>query len=69
MFDGTADRPYDESDLPNPRSIYAISKFAGEHAALAYAPGALVVRTAGLYGLHGSASREATSYPDDRPCS
>ena len=43
--------------LPNPRSIYAISKLAGEHAALAYAPGALVVRTAGLYGLHGSASK------------
>jgi dTDP-4-dehydrorhamnose reductase len=57
VFDGTADRPYGEDDLPNPRSIYAISKLAGEHAALAYAPGALVVRTAGLYGLHGSASK------------
>jgi dTDP-4-dehydrorhamnose reductase len=57
VFDGTADEPYDETDLPNPRSIYAISKLAGEHAALAYAPGALVVRTAGLYGLHGSASK------------
>jgi dTDP-4-dehydrorhamnose reductase len=41
----------------SPRSIYAVSKLAGEHAALAYAPGALVVRTAGLYGLHGSASK------------
>jgi dTDP-4-dehydrorhamnose reductase len=57
VFDGAADRPYAEDDLPNPRSIYAISKLAGEHAALAYAPGALVVRTAGLYGLHGSASK------------
>ena len=35
--------------------MYAISKLAGERAALAYAPGALVVRTAGLYGEHGSA--------------
>src|SRR4029453_13504536 len=43
--------------LPSPRSIYGISKLAGEHAALAYAPGALVVRTAGLYGLHGSVSK------------
>jgi dTDP-4-dehydrorhamnose reductase len=57
VFDGAADRPYVEDDLPSPRSIYSISKLAGEHAALAYAPGALVVRTAGLYGLHGSASK------------
>jgi dTDP-4-dehydrorhamnose reductase len=57
VFDGTAAEPYDEHAAPNPRSIYAISKLAGEHAALAYAPGALVVRTAGLYGLHGSASK------------
>ena len=57
VFDGTAAEPYDEHALPNPRSIYAISKLAGEHAALAYAPGSLVVRTAGLYGLHGSVSK------------
>jgi dTDP-4-dehydrorhamnose reductase len=57
VFDGTGDAPYGEEDLPNARSIYAISKLAGEHAALAYAPGSLVVRTAGLYGLHGSASK------------
>lgn len=57
VFDGTADEPYDEHALPSPLSIYAISKLAGEHAALAYAPGALVVRTAGLYGLHGSVSK------------
>ncbi|MGA2009957.1 MAG: dTDP-4-dehydrorhamnose reductase [Solirubrobacteraceae bacterium] len=57
VFDGAASEPYDEADLPDPRSIYAISKLAGEYAALAYAPEALVVRTAGLYGLHGSASK------------
>lgn len=57
VFDGTGTEPYDEYALPKPRSIYAISKLAGEHAALAYAPGALVVRTAGLYGINGSASK------------
>jgi dTDP-4-dehydrorhamnose reductase len=57
VFDGGRPEPYDERDIPSPRSVYAISKLAGEHAALAYRPGSLVVRTAGLYGLHGSASK------------
>lgn len=57
VFDGTREAPYSEDDRPNPRSIYALSKLAGEYAALAYATDALVVRGAGLYGLHGSASK------------
>jgi dTDP-4-dehydrorhamnose reductase len=57
VFDGRAAEPYREDDVPNPRSIYAISKLAGEYCALSYAPDALVVRGAGLYGLHGSASK------------
>jgi dTDP-4-dehydrorhamnose reductase len=57
VFDGSGERPWTEEDLPRPRSIYALSKLAGEHAALAYAEDALVVRTGGLYGEHGSASK------------
>jgi dTDP-4-dehydrorhamnose reductase len=57
VFDGTADEPYAEDDAPNPRSVYALTKLAGEYAALTYAPDALVVRGAGLYGMHGSASK------------
>lgn len=57
VFSGSQPAPYREDDVPSPRSVYAISKLAGEHAALAYAPGALVVRTGGLYGLSGSASK------------
>ena len=57
VFGGDRDDPYSELDLPSPRSIYAISKLAGEHAALAYCPDALVVRSSGLYGRHGSASK------------
>jgi dTDP-4-dehydrorhamnose reductase len=57
VFDGTSPEPYAEGDRPAPRSVYAISKLAGEHAALAYGPGALVVRTAGLYGMRGSESK------------
>jgi dTDP-4-dehydrorhamnose reductase len=57
VFPGTRDEPYAEHDRPDPRSVYAISKLAGEHCALAYAPGSIVVRSAGLFGLHGSASK------------
>ena len=57
VFDGSGAEPYDEDARPAPQSVYAISKLAGEHAALAYAPDALVVRTAGLYGEHGSESK------------
>jgi dTDP-4-dehydrorhamnose reductase len=57
VFDGRREEPYGEDDLPNPRSIYALTKLAGEHAALAYGDNALVVRGAGLYGEHGSASK------------
>jgi dTDP-4-dehydrorhamnose reductase len=57
VFDGRREDPYGEHDVPAPRSIYAITKLAGEHAALAYGPRSLVVRAAGLYGLHGSASK------------
>jgi len=57
VFDGRREEPYAEDDVPAPRSVYAITKLAGEHAALAYGDGGLVVRGAGLYGLHGSASK------------
>jgi dTDP-4-dehydrorhamnose reductase len=57
VFDGHASEPYGEDERPNPRSVYAISKLTGEYMALSYASDALVVRSAGLYGLHGSASK------------
>ena len=57
VFGGDRRAPYSEVDQPSPGSIYAISKLAGEHAALAYCPGALVVRSSGLYGRHGSVSK------------
>jgi dTDP-4-dehydrorhamnose reductase len=57
VFDGRRDEPYAEHDVAAPRSVYALTKLAGEHAALAYGARPLVVRAAGLYGLHGSASK------------
>jgi dTDP-4-dehydrorhamnose reductase len=56
VFDGRREEPYAEDDRPAPRSVYAISKLAGEQAA-SYEPRALVIRGSGLYGLHGSGQK------------
>src|SRR5215213_7818064 len=60
VFDGRRSEPYAEHDLPSPRSVYALTKLAGEHAALAYGRDVLVVRSAGLYGFAGNASKGGT---------
>jgi dTDP-4-dehydrorhamnose reductase len=57
VFAGDRAEPYGEDDLPGPRSVYGITKLAGEYAALAYCPDTLVIRTAGLYGLGGNRSK------------
>jgi dTDP-4-dehydrorhamnose reductase len=55
VFDGTARRPYAEDHPPSPRSAYGRTKLAGEQAVLEQLPGAgYVVRTAWLYGAHGT---------------
>jgi dTDP-4-dehydrorhamnose reductase len=57
VFDGRRSEPYAEDDLPSPRSVYALTKLAGEYAALGYAEDSLVVRSGGLYGFAGNASK------------
>jgi dTDP-4-dehydrorhamnose reductase len=57
VFDGEREEPYPEHHPPSPMSYYALSKLAGEHAALAYGERPLVVRGAGLYGTQGNASK------------
>jgi dTDP-4-dehydrorhamnose reductase len=55
VFDGTLDRPYDEWDPPNPRSVYGRSKLGGEIEVHNVAgPSATVVRTAWVSGAHGA---------------
>ncbi len=49
VFDGTADRPYVETDACRPLSTYGMSKLLGEWFALE-APGAYVLRVESLFG-------------------
>ena len=54
VFDGTATRPYVESDPTGPLSAYGRTKLAGELAVLGASPDHAVVRTAWLFGAGGA---------------
>lgn len=53
VFDGTAGRPYGETDATHPLGAYAVSKLAGELYAQAYLDNPLVIRTSGVFGPGG----------------
>jgi dTDP-4-dehydrorhamnose reductase len=58
VFGGEKRTPYREDDHPAPLQMYGISRLAGEHAALSTGPDhAVVIRTCGLYGISGAASK------------
>ncbi len=50
VFDGAKRAPYVEIDAPNPQSVYALSKRAGELIVQRYCQRYFLVRTCGLYG-------------------
>lgn len=51
VFDGTKSEPYVEWDSPNPRSVYGMSKLAGERE---LDSGSTIVRTSWVCGYHGA---------------
>lgn len=53
VFDGTANRPYKESDPVNPQSVYGASKLEGERQAMLYNPDTLIIRTSWVYSEYG----------------
>lgn len=53
VFDGAQDRPYAETDAPNPLNVYGSSKLAGEQAIQASGCDALVFRIGWVYSTHG----------------
>lgn len=50
VFDGQREEPYAPFDLPNPESVYAKTKLAGEEYVRHLSTRWYVVRTAGVYG-------------------
>jgi dTDP-4-dehydrorhamnose reductase len=56
VFDGSKGN-YREDDPPRPLSAYGVSKLRGEEAVLDAAPGALVLRSALVYGVAGPARK------------
>jgi dTDP-4-dehydrorhamnose reductase len=53
VFDGQKKSPYTEEDSPNPLSVYACSKLAGEYFVRNILKNYYLVRTCGLYGVAG----------------
>lgn len=54
VFNGNANKPYYETDLAEPTSVYGKSKLAGELAVLKHCEQAAVIRTSWLYSEYGS---------------
>jgi dTDP-4-dehydrorhamnose reductase len=55
VFDGDAATPYAEDATPDPRTAYGRTKLAGEEAVREILPDShYIIRTAWLYGCHGS---------------
>ncbi|MEX2182757.1 MAG: dTDP-4-dehydrorhamnose reductase [Gemmatimonadaceae bacterium] len=53
LFAGESTRPYREDDLPQPRSVYARTKWEGEQLLQASGARALIVRSGWLFGRGG----------------
>ncbi len=49
--------PYTEADAPGPVSVYGLSKLVGEYLVRSLCPRHFVIRTCGLYGVHGSGGK------------
>ncbi|WP_033577825.1 dTDP-4-dehydrorhamnose reductase [Dickeya chrysanthemi] len=54
VFDGTATRPYIETDATHPLGVYGQTKLDGERAVLKVNPAAQIVRTAWVFSEYGN---------------
>jgi dTDP-4-dehydrorhamnose reductase len=55
VFDGKAYKPYTETDMPNPQSVYGKTKLAGEATMLNINPAnSIIIRTSWVYSRFGN---------------
>lgn len=55
VFDGNNYKPYNETDKPNPQSVYGSTKLAGELALQKINPeNTIIIRTSWVYSSHGN---------------
>ena len=54
VFDGTSPIAYKEGDKPNPKSVYGVTKLAGEIACTKNCPDSIIIRTAWVYSEFGN---------------
>lgn len=54
VFDGTSSVAYKEDDVPNPKSVYGVTKLAGEIACSTNCPDSVIIRTAWVYSEFGA---------------
>jgi dTDP-4-dehydrorhamnose reductase len=76
VFDGSGDRPWKESDTPNPLSVYGASKLQGERNIAANCSKHIIFRTSWVYAAQGAnfaktmlrlaQERESLSVVDDQ---
>jgi dTDP-4-dehydrorhamnose reductase len=54
VFDGTSPVAYKEDAIPNPKSVYGVTKLAGEIACSQNCPESIIIRTAWVYSEFGN---------------
>ena len=55
VFDGKNCKPYTETDITNPQSVYGKTKLDGENALIAInPPNAIIIRTSWVYSFYGN---------------
>ena len=55
VFDGESDKPYIETDIPNPINVYSRTKLAGEKVLQTLMPtNAIIIRTSWIYSEYGN---------------
>lgn len=54
VFDGNKSEPYNETDIPNPQSVYGKSKLAGEQVIQSTNCKHIILRAAWVFGEHGN---------------